>query len=235
MSSSMAGRDRDRDRDESGAGIGGRPAVGRVRRDPAWEGLEPRALLAAALAGGFLTPASATVAKAQAVITGGAAAEFAKYQADLQHAEQSSRVTPAEFADLKADSASVAQDIEIAPLTSQADTQDLVMFQDLVHQSFLDASLKSSPWSQISSQLADALYGVSFPNSAPANQVFTDMQTVARQVRVTPSERQRLLADEKAIDTALGPNVDTTLGDTVARDPVVVYFNGQVTQFVHRR
>ena len=110
------------------------------------------------------------------------------------------------------------------------------MFQDLVDQSFLDASLKSSPVEpDLVSNWPMRLYGVSFPNTAPANQVFTDMQTVARQARVTPSERQRLLADEKAIDTALGPNVDTTLGDTVARDPVVVYFNGQVTQFVHRR
>jgi hypothetical protein len=52
---------------------------------------------------------------------------------------------------------------------------------------------------------------------------------------VTTAERQHLLADERAIAAALGPNVSTALGAPVPRDPVMVYYDGQVAQFVHRR
>jgi hypothetical protein len=227
MDFSMANRNRGR----SGAGISG--SVGRrtrCRRDPAWEVLEARALLAAVSAG-MLSPAADIVARAQAVISGGAAAELTRYQADLERAEASSRVTPAAFANLKADDTSLVESIEGAPLTSQAETQDLVALQDIMDQAFID---KSAPWNDVSQELGVALYGVTFTTNLP-DQAFTDMQTAARQARVTAAERQKLLADEKAIDTALGPNVDTSLGGSVPRDPVVVYYDGQVAQFVHKR
>src|SRR5581483_6156534 len=99
---------------------------------------------------------------------------------------------------------------------------------------FIDASDKGSQWNQVSQQLGVALYGVIFTTNLP-DQAFTDMQTVARQAHVTGIERQKLIADEKAIATALGPDVDTTLGGAVPRDPVVVYYNGQVAHFVHKR
>jgi hypothetical protein len=175
------------------------------------------------------------VDKAQAVISGGAAAELARYQADLQRAEQSSRVTPAAFAKLKSDAASLAQAIEYAPLTSQAVSQQLVELQDVMDQAFLDASDNGSAWNQVSQELGSALYGVTFTNIALPNQAFTDMQTVAKEARVRPAERKRLLADAHAIAAALGPNVDTALGGSVPRDPVVVYYDGQVAQFVHKR
>jgi hypothetical protein len=182
----------------------------------------------------MLSPTADIVARAQAVISGRAAAEFARYQADLQRAEASSRVTPAAFANFKADDTSLAQAIETAPLTSQAETQDLVELQDVLDQAVLDASDRGAQWNQVSQQLGEALYGVTFTTDLP-DQAFTDMQTVAHQARVTAADRQRLLADEKAIDAALGPNVDTTLGGSIPRDPVVVYYDGQVAQFVHKR
>jgi hypothetical protein len=190
--------------------------------------------LSAAISGGYLSPTSAVVAKAQAVISGGAPAEFARYQADLQRAEASSRVTPAAFANLKADGTALAEAIQTAPLTSQAVTQDLVELQDILNQSFLDGAARGSQWNQVSQQMGQALYGVVFTTNLP-NQTFTDMQTVARQAHVTAAERQRLLSDEQAIASALGPKVETALGGSVARDPLVVYYNGQVTQFVHKR
>src|SRR5262245_36913411 len=98
----------------------------RADRGPKCEALETRTVLSAAISGGFLSPTSAAVAKAQAVVSGGAAAEFSRYQSDLQRAEASSRVTPAAFASLKADASSLAAAIETAPLTSQAVTQDLI-------------------------------------------------------------------------------------------------------------
>ena len=125
------------------------------------------------------SPTSAVVAKAQAVISGGAAAELSRYEADLQRAEASSRVTPAAFANLKSDASSLATAIETAPLTSQAVTQDLVELQDVLDQSFLDASNNGSQWNQVSQQLGQALYGVVFTTNLP-DQAFTDMQTVAQ-------------------------------------------------------
>jgi hypothetical protein len=191
-------------------------------------------VLSAAISGGFLSPTSAVVAKAQAVVTAGAAAEFSRYQADLQKAEASSRVTPAAFANLKADASSLEAAIETAPLTSQAVSQDLVALQDIMDQSFLEASNSSSQWNAVSQEMGQALYGVVFTTNLP-NQAFADMRTVAKEARVTPAERKRLLNDEQAIATALGPNVQTALGGSVHRDPVVVYYDGQVTQFVHKR
>ncbi len=219
-----------------GGGIGGLTGrEGRGRKRPEWEALETRELLAAAISPGLLSPTAAVVDRAQSVISGGAAAEFAHYQADLQRAEQSSRVTRAAFASLKSDAASLAQAIEYSSLTSQAVNEQLVELQDVLDQAFLDASANGSAWNQVSQELGSALYGVTFTNTALPNQAFTDMQTVARQARVTAAERKRLLADAKAIVAAIGPDVDTALGGTVPRDPVVVYYDGQVAQFVHKR
>ncbi len=194
-----------------------------------------RELLAAAISPGLLSPTAAVVDRAQAAISGGDPAEFARYQADLQRAEQSSRVTPAAFASLKSDAASLAQAIEDAPLTSQAVSEQLVQLQDVLDQAFIDGSDNGSAWNLVSQELGSAFYGVTFTNSALPSEALTDMQTVAKEARVTPAERRRLLADAKAVSAALGPNVDTTLGGSVPRDPVVVYYNGQVAQFVHKR
>jgi hypothetical protein len=201
---------------------------------PGGDALEARTALSAGISGGFLSPPSAVVAKAQAVISGGAAAELSRFQSDLQRAEASSRVTRVAFANLKADASSMSAAIETAPLTSQAVSQDLIELQDILDQSFLDGSANSSQWNQVSQQMGQALYGVVFTTNLP-NQTFSDMQTVAREAHVTPAEHQRLQSDEQAIATALGPNVDTALGSSSPRNPLVVYYDGQVTQFVHKR
>jgi hypothetical protein len=231
MGDSMAGRIRYR-----AVFRPGMTGIRRARdgRGPGCEALEARTVLSAAISGGFLSPTSAVVAKAQAVVNAGAAAEFSRYQADLQKAEASSRVTPAAFANLKADASSLEAAIETGPLTSQAVSQDLVALQDIMDQSFLEASNSSSQWNAVSQEMGQALYGVVFTTNLP-NQAFADMQTVAKEARVTPAERRRLQSDEQALMTALGPNVQTALGGSVSRDPVVVYYDGQITQFVHKR
>lgn len=206
----------------------------RAGRGPVCEALEARAVLSGAISAGVLSPTAATVARAQSLVSGGAAAEFARYQADLERAEASSRVTPAAFADLKSDASSLFQAIETAPLTSQAVTQDLIETQDIIDQSFLDGSYSGSQWNDVSSQMGQALYGVVFTTDLP-DQAFTDMQTVAQEARVTPAERRWLTSDEQAIVSALGPNADNALGGSVPRDPLVVYYDGQVAQFVHKR
>jgi hypothetical protein len=209
---------------------------GRARgRRMGYEALEGRTVMSAAITGGFLTPTAAAVAKAQAIISGGAAAaDFARYQADLQKAESTSRLTPAAFASLKSDASSLSAAIQTAPLTSQAENQDLVRLQDVMDQAFLDGSNNGSQWSTVSQQMGQALNGVIFTTNLP-NQAYTDMQNVAKEAHVTQAERKRLQADEQAIAAAMGPNVDTALGGALPRDSLVVYYDGLVTQFVHKK
>ena len=148
--------------------------------------------------------------------------------------EKSSRVTPAQFATLDSDAEQLAQWIQTANLTSQAETQQLDQLQDTVDQSFLAASYKRTGWSQVQTQLDDALYGTSLTTNL-LGQTYAQMQLIAREAHVTLAEHKALVADEQAVTKALGPQVDTDLGGTSPRDPLVVYYNGQVNQFVHKR
>jgi hypothetical protein len=174
------------------------------------------------------------VAKAQSVISSGAGQAFQDYNGELQQVEKSSRVTPAQFANLDSDAEQLAQAIEMANLTPQAVTQQLDQLQDAVDQSFLAASYRHDGWSQVQTQLDDALYGVTITTNLPG-QTYAQMQLIAREAHVTRAEHKALVADEQAITTALGPGVDTNLGGSSPRDPLVVYYNGQVNQFVHKR
>lgn len=214
------------------SGRAGRRA--RADRAPRCEALEARTVLTATLSGGFLTPSAAALSKAQSVLQGGAGTELARYQADLQKAEASSRLSASAFANLKSDASQLETDIDNAPLTSQGEDQDLILLQDVMDQAFIDGSDNSTQWSAVSQEMGEALNGVVFTNNIP-NQTYTDMQTVAQQAHVSAAIRSRLQKDEQAIVNALGPNVDTVLGGSVPRDPVLVYFDGQVPQFVHRK
>jgi hypothetical protein len=178
------------------------------------------------------------VATAAGVLAGGGGSEFSKYATDLQRAEQSSHVTPAQFGDLQADGAGLAQAIQSSGLAQAAVTQQLIELQDVLDQSFLATRIGSAGWTQLQQQLTHALYAVTIldPSAqATAQQTLTQMQAVARAAHVTAAEHQELVADEKAVMAALGPTVDTKLGGASPRDPLVVYYNGQVAKFVHKR
>lgn len=220
-----------------GAGLGrpaGRPSWAR-RHSAGWEALEARRLLSGgAISGGFLLPSPVVVARAETVVASGASTEFSKFEADLRQAERTSRVSPAQFVNLRADGASLAQAIENSSLPSQTVTQQLDALQDVLDQSFIDGTDTSSEWSEVAQQLATALSGVTFTTDLPG-QTYNEMQTIAAEAHVTKPEHQRLVADEQAIAATLGPNVDTSLGGTAPRDPLVVYYDGQVSQFVHAR
>ena len=207
-----------------------------ARRRPQCEAMEPRRLLSTSSApsAAFLLPGAAEVAKAQSVLSSGAGQAFQDYNSELQRVEKSSRVTPAQFATLDSDAEQLAQAIENANLPSQTITKQLDQLQDTVDQSFLAASYRHDGWSQVQTQLDDALYGVSISTNLPG-QTYAQMQLIAREAHVTLAEHKALVADEQAITNALGPQVDTNLGGTSPRDPLVVYYNGQVNQFVHKR
>ncbi len=205
-----------------------------TRSRPQCEALETLQLLSTAPTAAFLLPGAAEIARAQTVLTSGAGQAFQNYTSELQQVEKASHVTPGQFATLDSDVEQLAQAIETANLPSGTITDQLNQLQDTVDQSFLAASYKSDGWNQVQTQLDNAIEGVSITTNLPG-QTYSQMQLIAREAHVTLAEHRQLVADEQAITTALGPHVDTDLGGSSPRDPLVVYYNGQVNQFVHKR
>ena len=208
-----------------------------ARSRPQCESMESRRLLSttSAPAAGFLSPGAAEVAKADSIVSSGAGQAFHNYTNELQQLEKSAHVTPGQFATLESDTEQLAQSIQQSiDLTSTAITDQLIQLQDTVDQSFLAASYTSTDWARVQTQLDDAVYGVTYSNGLPGD-IYSQMQLIAREAHVTKTEYKTLTADEQAINAALGTNVDTSLGGTSPRDPLVVYYNGQVNQFVHKR
>ena len=203
--------------------------------------MEPRRLLsiASAPAAGYLSPGTAEVAKAQSLMSSGASPAFQNYTAELQRLEQSSAVTPAQFRNLANDTAQLVQDLEsgnetTTPESPQEIDQQLINVQNVVDQSFLAGSYGKTGWAQLQTDLSTALYGVTFSTNLP-QVTFLQMEKVARGAHVTRAENQQLAADQQALTTALGPHVDSELNNAEPRDPVVVYYDGQVNQFAHKR
>jgi hypothetical protein len=197
--------------------------------------MEERRLLSAATApAAFLVPGAAEVAKAQSVMSSSAPKPFQKYATDLQRLEQSSRVTPVQLGHLENDAVQLATSIQSSSLDSQAVSQQLVLLQDTVDQSFLAASDRQKGWTQLENQLSSALFDVPMTTDLP-QQTFIQMRIIARAAHVTQVEQEQLTADELALNAALGARVNSDLGGSVPRDPMVIYYNGQVAQFVHKR
>ncbi len=207
---------------------------------PGYDRLEGRQLLSkgGSPLAGFLSPGAAEVATAAGVLSSGAGSAYAKYTSDLRKVEQSSRVTPAQFENLQGDGAELAQSIESADVAPSEVTPELVELQDVLDQAFIATKIGSAGWNQLEQQLGNALYDATIMDPTVQwleETTVTQMQVVAREAHVTAAEHQELVADEKAIMAALGRSVDSNLGGATPRDPVVVYYNGQVTQFVHKR
>ena len=211
-----------------------------VRTSPECSELEPRRLLSKGLAPaeGYLSPGTGEAAKAQSMMSSVAGPAFQKYASDLQRLEQSSNVTPRQFAMLKNDVQQLAVDIDASSTmsgTSSVDeTQQFIMVQNAVDQAFLAGSYKKADWNQLETELANGLSNVSFTTNLP-QQTVNQMRAIARAAHVTAAEHQQLQADQQALTTALGAHAASDLGGSTPRDPVVVYYEGQVNQFVHKR
>src|SRR5262249_7621818 len=137
-----------------------------VRMRPRYEPMENRRLLASSTSSaiaGFLAPGAAEVARAATVMTSDAGPQFQKYENDLQRAEASSRVSPAQFQNLRIDGANLALAIQdstnLAPSTI---TQQLVELQDVLDQSFLTGHAGTQMWARLQQELGNALYAVTF-------------------------------------------------------------------------
>jgi hypothetical protein len=117
---------------------------------------------------------------------------------------------------------------------AEDETQQFIMVQDAVDQAFVAGSYTKTGWNQLETEMADGLYNVSMTTNLP-EQTVAQMKVIARAAHVTAAESQQLTADQQALTTALGSHADSDLGGTTPRDPVVVYYQGQVNQFVHKR
>ncbi len=63
--------------------------------------------------------------------------------------------------------------------------------------------------------------------------VIEQMSLVAQSVRLTPKLQNTIAKDRAVLARDLGPNPDVDLGpDAADRDPLVVYTNGQVENFI---
>jgi hypothetical protein len=176
------------------------------------------------------------VSNATAVLSRAAGPDLQKYAGDLSRVEQSSRVTRAQFAHLASDATALAEAIESSlTLEPSAVTQQLDELQDTIDAAFLATNARAGAWNQLQQEMASALYGTTLTSPQLPQQTFAQMRVVARAAHVSPADHQELVADEKAIAADMGPNVNANLGGAGPRDPLVVYYDGQVAGFVHQR
>ncbi len=230
-------------RDDSGCGAD-RSRLGRwrtsTRRRPQCDELEPRRLLSksAAPSEGYLSPGAGEAAKAQSLMSSVAGPAFQKYAGDLQRLEQSSGVTPAQFAKLKNDVEQLAVDIDSSDEMSGTDAEDesqqFIMVQNAVDQAFVGTTYTKADWNALETEMANGLYNVTLTTNLP-QQTMSEMRVIARAAHITAAESQQLTADQQALATALGAHATSTLGGSTPRNPVVVYYEGQLSQFVHKR
>jgi hypothetical protein len=230
---------------------GTRPAGRRplTRLNPACEALDNRQLLstAAPATAGFSLPPATAVTSAANMLQSVAPRAFAQFQTALAKAEQDSHVEPAAASALAQDEAVVDQDVEAAGLTSDASSNDLNDVQDWVDNAFTYGSggirdarrnlvalsqISQLPWVQ-NLQNVPALFQASGSEASPIDQLISQIKLVAKEAKLTPAVQSALNRSYSALDHALGPEPYTNLGPGAThRDPLAVYYDGQVENFV---
>ena len=242
---------------------GGGAVARRSRRDrradrakfiPESEYLEARLLLSSAAHvthADLLSPPAVEVANATAVLESRAGQDFQKLSADFQRLEQASDVRPGQFALLEHDATTMDLAIKSSSeLAAKQSSLQLDALQNVLDQSFLAASNTRSGWDQLEQKVSSDLYGVDvndvfnqaevaaiMPNGVISNQQVQDtydqMKVIAREAHVTRAEHDQIVTDEQAIVQDLGPAPEMNLGGAVPRDPLTVYLDSQVPNFVH--
>ena len=204
------------------------------------------------------TPPAAAVANAAADLNTLDPTTFAQYELDLARAESHSHVTAAPAGALGRDEAALDQAIDAAGLTDDAAKGDLNDVQNVVADAFLAGPYQASTSAtrrldQEITRLADTgqavllqahtgpqlervlqqdLAGVPAASSLIPGTV-SQMAVIARSARVSAPLRTALALDRLHFECELGPKPNTDLGPgAVDRDPLYVYSDGQVNNFV---
>jgi hypothetical protein len=199
----------------------------------------------------LLAPPALQASNATAALVSRAGQDFQKLSADLQSVEQASGVRPGQFALLEYDATTMDLAIKTSSeLASKQSSLQLDALQNVLDQSFLAASNTGRGWDQLEQKVSSDLYGVvvndflseaqvhaTMPNGVVSNQLvqdtFSQMKIIAREARVTRAEHDQIVADEQAVLQDLGPAPNMNLGSAVPRNPLTVYLDGQVPNFVH--
>jgi hypothetical protein len=205
-----------------------------VRVQPECSALEGRHLLSTA-AGGLpattLIPPAAEIANAEAVLTSNAPQEFVKYTKALTALERTSSVTPAQFDALVQDKAAIDAAIVAADLSASSTQDKINTTADVIDASFTDTN-EAYQRSQLESHLTGASVSPEI-----LKQTFAAMSRVGREVMGRASSAAKLAKEntQTIISLDLGPNPDTNIWPGAPRDPLVVYYNGQIENFVRIR
>jgi hypothetical protein len=229
----------------------GRNAHRRTPKKPnlGCEALDHRQLLSsvAPAPAGLSIPPAAAVANAATILESRAPNAFKLLQTSLTRAEQQSKFNQADVTALAADEAAVDQAIDSAGLTASKTSSDLNDVQDWVDNSLTagpgvirDVRRKLVPLSQAGPRLNSILADVpavsvassSTTPGSPIQQLVHQITVVAREASTTPAVQSTLEQSYDVLNKALGRKPYTDLGPGAThRDPLVVYYNGQVGGF----
>ena len=197
---------------------------------PACEALDARQLLSTVAAApvALSTPPATAVAAAAADLNALNPSTFARFQSDLAKAESHSHVTQTQVDKLAQDESALDEMIR------SADLHPTTMLGHLDVQDVVAGSFRESP-SELAQRLAPLdKYVAGVPGGTQlVRRTIEQMQVVSRATGTPTALRDAVLSDWQVLEYELGPKPDTNLGPGAAdRDPLEVYFNGQVSRFI---
>jgi hypothetical protein len=216
--------------------IGRRPRGRRSTNvNPGLEALDGRRLLSTVIPGAIAVlsvPPATAVANAAVILNNLDPTNFGRLQSDLARAEGHSHVSQAQVGKLAGDETALDGLVESAGLDASATVGDMNHVQDAVDEAFHPTLDRAETWAKDERTLEDYLADV--PGSTPLIKLaINEVHIVARAARVSGPIQRVLSGEEQILTAELGPNPDSDLGPgAVDRDPLEVYYNGQVGNFV---
>jgi hypothetical protein len=203
--------------------------------NPGFEALDGRQLLSTVVPGaaaGLSAPPATAVSNAAVILNNLDPTTFGRLQSDLARAEGHSRVSLAQASRLAGDEAALDGLVQSAGLDASATAGAMNHVQDAVDEAFHPTLDKNETWAKDRQGLEDYLADV--PGStALIKLTINEVHVVARAAGVSGPIQRVLSHDEQILTADLGPTPNADLGpDAVDRDPLTVYYNGQVDSFI---
>jgi hypothetical protein len=206
--------------------------------NPGFDTLDGRQLLSTVVAGttaGLSMPPATAVSNAAVILNNLDPTTFGRLQSDLARAEGHSRVNVAQASKLAGDEAALDGLVQSAGLDASAVAGDLNHVQDAADEAFHPTLDRAETWATDERTLEGYLANV--PGSTPLIKLtINEVHVVARAAGVSGPIQRALSRDEQILTADLGPTPNADLGPgAVDRDPLQVYYNGQVSNFVRMR
>jgi hypothetical protein len=202
---------------------------------PSWDVLDGRQLLStvgALPAVALSSPPAAAATAAASILQSDSPTAFARYENDLSLAEQHSRVTSTQAGALAQDEEAIDAAIDSANLGLDTTGAEINHVQDIVDGAFVTTGAGSAERQGVERTMTEEVAGASVSPQL-IHQTVAQMQVVAKAVHLSSALRASIAHENAILSRALGPNPDTNLGpEAVDRDPLVVYYDAQVTKFV---